>query len=99
MFVRFLCFLLILSHSIFAEYQKVVVIGAGLAGLTTAYRLQQLTGQPVEVYEARQRPGGRILTAHFYDSYEELGAKFLCVTEALRLKALIQEMGLEIETT
>jgi monoamine oxidase len=99
MFIRILCSFFILANSLFAEYQKVVVIGAGLAGLTTAHRLQQLTGQPVEVYEARERPGGRILTAHFYDSYEELGAKFLCVTEAVRLKALIREMGLEIETT
>ena len=43
------------------EIEKVIVIGAGLAGLTTAYRLQA-QGIDVEVYEARSRLGGRILT-------------------------------------
>ncbi|HEY9889323.1 MAG TPA: FAD-dependent oxidoreductase, partial [Candidatus Obscuribacterales bacterium] len=36
-----------------------LVVGAGLAGLTVAYRLQQY-GLPVDVVEARDRPGGRI---------------------------------------
>jgi monoamine oxidase len=94
---RALCLFLFAANTACAEYEKMVVIGAGLAGLTTAYRLQQLTGQPVEVYEARQRVGGRVLTSHFFDSYEELGAKFICVTEATNLKSLIEEMGLKIE--
>jgi len=38
---------------------KVVIIGAGLAGLTVAYRLHQ-KGYPVTVYEARPRVGGRV---------------------------------------
>ncbi len=37
----------------------ILVVGAGLAGLTIAYRLQQF-GLAVEVVEARDRPGGRI---------------------------------------
>ncbi|MCI0616191.1 FAD-dependent oxidoreductase, partial [bacterium] len=44
----------------------VVVIGAGLAGLTTAYRLQQ-KGIAVHVYEARNRVGGRIFTVRLGD--------------------------------
>jgi monoamine oxidase len=41
---------------------KVVVIGAGLAGLTTAYRMMQ-NNIDVEVYEAKPRVGGRVHTA------------------------------------
>ena len=41
--------------------QKVAVIGAGLAGLTAAYRLHQ-SGILVDIFEARPRVGGRVLT-------------------------------------
>jgi monoamine oxidase len=37
---------------------RVVVLGAGIAGLTTAYELQK-AGYQVTVLEARDRPGGR----------------------------------------
>src|SRR5581483_8033750 len=56
--------------------QKVTIIGAGLAGLTTAYRLMQHGYEPT-VYEARSRPGGRIYTAYYGASYDELGGKAL----------------------
>ncbi len=42
-----------------SEKQKIVIIGAGLAGLTTAYRLFE-KGYDIEIYEARPRVGGRI---------------------------------------
>lgn len=41
--------------------QRVVVVGAGLAGLATAYRLLK-RGHDVTILEARSGPGGRILT-------------------------------------
>ncbi|GAB3953431.1 flavin monoamine oxidase family protein [Spirosoma harenae] len=41
--------------------KKVVVLGAGLAGLTAAWELLQ-AGHEVIVVEARNRPGGRVLT-------------------------------------
>jgi monoamine oxidase len=40
---------------------KVVVLGAGVAGLCTAYELEK-AGYHVEVLEARERPGGRNFT-------------------------------------
>ena len=83
----------------FSEKQssnKVVVIGAGIAGLTAAYRLQQ-QGIDVELYEARSRVGGRILTVQVNDQMAELGALNLFDGgEAEHLCRLIDELGLKI---
>lgn len=76
--------------------QKVVVIGAGLAGLTTAYRLHQ-QGVDVEVYEARNRVGGRVLTAYVDGNIAELGAYNIADGgSAEHMHQLIEECGLEL---
>jgi monoamine oxidase len=41
--------------------KKVIVIGAGLAGLSAAFELTQ-TGHDVTILEARTRSGGRVFT-------------------------------------
>lgn len=51
---------------------KVVILGAGIAGLTAAYELQKL-GYDCEVLEARTRVGGRAFTAKRGVVSEEVG--------------------------
>jgi monoamine oxidase len=56
--------------------QKVVVVGAGLAGLAAGYELTQ-AGHDVTILEAQARPGGRVQTLReqFSDGlYAEAGA-------------------------
>ena len=56
--------------------KKIIIIGAGLAGLAAGYELTQ-TGHEVTILEARTRPGGRVHTLRdsFADElYAEAGA-------------------------
>ncbi|MDX0679886.1 FAD-dependent oxidoreductase [Sinorhizobium medicae] len=55
--------------------KKVVIIGAGMAGLSAAYELSKL-GHTVTVLEATNRVGGRVRTHRFTSTgeYHELGA-------------------------
>lgn len=53
---------------------NVVVIGGGFAGLSAAYHLQQ-EGIPVSLYEARNRVGGRVLSARLDSTVVELGGQ------------------------
>ncbi|MBD0301341.1 MAG: FAD-dependent oxidoreductase, partial [Tolypothrix sp. T3-bin4] len=41
--------------------KRVIVVGAGLAGLTAAYELT-CAGFDVQLFEARERVGGRVQT-------------------------------------
>lgn len=62
-----------------APHGRVIVIGAGLAGLTCAYELKQ-AGLEVAVLEARDRVGGRVLTrrAPFQGgAYAEAGGEWI----------------------
>jgi len=74
----------------------VVVVGAGLSGLTTAKRLRDV-GADVAVYEARKRVGGRVLTALLNGQPIELGGQNICDGgDALCLRKLIADAGLEV---
>ncbi len=71
----------------------VLVIGAGMAGLTAARALAE-AGRRVLLLEAQDRIGGRILTRHVHGEVVELGAEFIHGRPA-ELWELIHEAGLE----
>src|SRR5471032_619203 len=67
--------------------QRIVVIGAGLAGMCAAFELVN-AGHDVTVFEARTRPGGRVYTLRepFADGlYAEAGAMTISSSHALSL--------------
>ncbi len=77
--------------------KKIIVAGAGLAGLVAAHELTQ-AGHDVTVLEARMHPGGRVLTLRkpFSDGlYAEAGASRIHVTHGLTLK-YVKSFGLEL---
>ncbi|MET9232604.1 NAD(P)/FAD-dependent oxidoreductase [Lentzea sp. NPDC003310] len=77
------------------ERKNVTVIGAGVAGLVTAYELERL-GHSVEVVEASDRIGGRVHTHRFAGEagpFAELGAMRIPSAHRLTLH-YIAELGL-----
>ncbi len=73
---------------------QVVIIGAGVAGLTAARELSA-AGARVLVLEGRDRLGGRVMTHHTADGPVELGAEFVhgAFPETL---AVVREGGLRL---
>ena len=62
-----------------SDDKRIIVVGAGLAGLSCAYELDQ-AGFNVILIEARSRPGGRVSTYRepFSDNlYSEMGAEYV----------------------
>ncbi|MFT4197590.1 MAG: flavin monoamine oxidase family protein [Pseudoxanthomonas sp.] len=51
---------------------SVLILGAGLAGMTAAYELRK-AGYKVQILEFNARPGGRNWSLHGGDTYTELG--------------------------
>lgn len=71
----------------------VIIIGAGLSGLLTAYRLKK-EGIPFKVVEARNRVGGRIHTLYGKNSTPvEMGATWF-TRQHQHLIALLNELAL-----
>jgi len=65
--------------------KRIMVVGAGLAGLSCAYELDR-AGYNVILIEARSRPGGRVRTFRdpFADNlYAEMGAEYVDSTDDL----------------
>src|SRR5687767_2109423 len=68
--------------------KKVLILGAGMAGLAAGYELSKL-GHDITILEARTRPGGRVFTLHepFADGlYAEAGAARIRDNHDLTLK-------------
>ncbi|KAJ8282578.1 hypothetical protein COCON_G00050970 [Conger conger] len=74
---------------------KVVVIGAGLAGLSSAATLAQAGFEHVQVLEAMSRPGGRISTIRpFGPNVIELGANWVHGQDGNPVFSLAERHGL-----
>jgi oxygen-dependent protoporphyrinogen oxidase len=72
---------------------RVVVVGAGIAGLACAWRLRAL-GHDAEVFEREATPGGRMRSERLGPFVIDRGAQF--VASAYRnLHAVVRELGLE----
>ena len=76
----------------------VAIVGAGIAGLTAAWRLRQ-AGVSARVFEAQSRVGGRMLSLrdHFPNGQViELGGELIDTGHA-RIRALASELGIELD--
>lgn len=95
----FLSSFILLSTWILPCQAKVVVVGAGFGGLTTAYRLAE-RGLEVEVYEARGRVGGRVWTVQQNGIPVEVGGQnILDGGAATNLLKLAADLGLATESS
>ncbi len=74
---------------------RIVVVGAGFAGLTAAWKIHAERGWPVQVYEARSRVGGRVHTIRSLAAgqYTEAGGSGINSNQA-EITALCQRLNL-----
>ena len=81
-----------------ATPKNIIVVGAGLAGLSAAFELSH-GGHKVTVLETKSQPGGRVCTLRqpFSDGlYAELGGEYFYPTTPDFALAYIQYFGLEV---
>ncbi|HMJ37066.1 MAG TPA: NAD(P)/FAD-dependent oxidoreductase [Baekduia sp.] len=77
---------------------RIVVVGAGLAGLTAAYRLQQAGYEP-QLHEASTRAGGRCWSIRdvFADGQIAEHGGELVDSNHIAMKQLVSELGLQLD--
>ncbi|MDR3491123.1 MAG: FAD-dependent oxidoreductase [Gammaproteobacteria bacterium] len=93
-------FLLLFASSLFADTRpshqyKVIIIGAGSAGLAAAQDLYQHGIKDVLIIEARNRIGGRVWTIHPWGAATDLGASWIHRTNNNPIAELAKKHGVE----
>jgi monoamine oxidase len=81
----------------FKNIPRIIIVGAGLSGLTSAYHLQK-AGIAAQIYEASDRTGGRCLTErNRFDEnqYIERGGEFIDSNHTAIIE-LISELNLSL---
>ena len=73
---------------------EVAIIGAGISGLAVA-RALRAEGRSFRIFEARPRPGGRILSARVPGGRADLGPTWFWPGER-RILSLVSELGLDV---
>ncbi|WP_027107698.1 protoporphyrinogen oxidase [Lacticigenium naphthae] len=78
--------------------KRIAIIGSGITGLTTAYRIKKIIERdnlPIElvIFEASIRSGGKIFTMKQDDLYLDMGAESIDIRMPQALE-LIKELGL-----
>lgn len=56
---------------------RVAIVGAGMAGLSTAARLLEDGYTDFDIFEAQDKVGGRVMPVKYRDGYLQMGAQFI----------------------
>ncbi len=77
---------------------RIVIVGAGLAGLSCAHRLKK-RGHVAEVHEASERLGGRVWTVRDYFAEGQIAERGgeLIDSDHTAVRGLVDELGLELD--
>jgi monoamine oxidase len=75
---------------------RIAVVGAGLAGLTCAYRLKQ-AGLTAQIYEASSRIGGRCWSSHDFDPLVAEHGGELIDQGHTAMRQLVSELGFTLD--
>ncbi len=78
-----------------SEHHHIIIIGAGLSGLYTAWKLQQ-SKQDVILLEARPRTGGRILSVTHQHCRYDMGPAWVWPQLQPRLHQLLTQLDLTV---
>ncbi|EKD69822.1 MAG: hypothetical protein ACD_46C00722G0005 [uncultured bacterium] len=93
----------VFAHSIYAANSSnskadVIIIGAGVAGLTAAQELKKQGFSPL-ILEARDRIGGRVYTVQPWGASTDLGASWIHKSNNNPLKSLVNKNNLQTQPT